>query len=179
MRRLGLVRSLLLLAALFTVFSCGDDDSDSGPKKEDGGHSTAGSSPPAVESDAHTPPPPPECKSDDDCDDGRFCNGGETCGSDGQCKAGELVACDDGIACTEDLCVETTRSCRSIPPDAGGDGVFDIGCKDADGEPFGLDCDDHDALRFPGNIEICDEANHDEDCDPHTNGEKDSDGDGF
>src|SRR6185503_11190254 len=87
--------------------------------------------------------------------------------------------CDDGIDCTEDMCAETTRNCRFLPPDVDADGNADIRCLKDDGQPFGQDCDDNDALRFPGNHEICDEMHHDEDCDPSTNGEKDSDGDGY
>ncbi len=41
----------------------------------------------------------------------------------------------------------------------------------------GNDCDDNDANRFPGNIEI--PNNQDEDCDPTTIGERDLDGDGY
>jgi len=41
----------------------------------------------------------------------------------------------------------------------------------------GGDCDDRDPLRFPGNPEICDLMNHDEDCDPTSFG-TDIDGDG-
>jgi hypothetical protein len=43
----------------------------------------------------------------------------------------------------------------------------------------GDDCDDNDANRFPGNVEVGDFDNHDEDCDPMTFGVLDEDGDGF
>lgn len=53
------------------------------------------------------------------------------------------------------------------PPDAGGmDGGFDGGPIDLDhdGSPAGVDCDDNDARRFPGNPEVC-SGGIDEDCD--------------
>lgn len=56
--------------------------------------------------------------------------------------------------------------------DADGDGAFSMTCG-------GTDCDDSDAMRFPGNTEFCDAANRDEDCDPTTHGLRDVDNDGF
>lgn len=56
---------------------------------------------------------------------------------------------------------------------------------DADGdgrkseETGGDDCDDRDRRRFPGNTEIADDSDHDEDCDYKTFGMIDRDGDGF
>ena len=54
---------------------------------------------------------------------------------------------------------------------------------DADGHVSsacgGDDCDDFDPLRYPGNREICDVDNRDEDCDTSTYGHTDVDGDGF
>jgi hypothetical protein len=56
---------------------------------------------------------------------------------------------------------------------------------DHDGDGFasfedgGGDCDDNDALRFPGAAEICDADERDEDCDMSTLGSRDADGDGF
>jgi len=56
-------------------------------------------------------------------------------------------------------------------------------CVDADGDghgaiPCGDDCDDNDAQRYPGNTEVCDDREHDEDCDNSTYGHRDTDGDG-
>lgn len=56
--------------------------------------------------------------------------------------------------------------------DADGDGVLAI----ADG---GSDCDDNDPNRYPGNVEVGDLNNHDEDCNSETFGTRDNDGDGY
>ncbi len=55
----------------------------------------------------------------------------------------------------------------STPPPVDGDG---------DGVPEGTDCDDADPANFPGNVEVCDDA--DNDCDPATfAADEDTDGD--
>ena len=56
--------------------------------------------------------------------------------------------------------------------DADGDGSVALACG-------GADCDDTDANRYPGNVEVCDNVGHDEDCDYTTFGTRDADGDGF
>ncbi len=118
------------------------------------------------------------CANDSECDDGLFCNGTETC-VEGACAAGAVVDCADAVECTVDLCDDEIDACVNAAPDADGDGVRDATCLDADGAPLGEDCDDDDGNRFPGNAEVCDEANHDEDCDPTTFGFIDRDLDGF
>ncbi len=58
------------------------------------------------------------------------------------------------------------------PEDADGDGYLSF----ANG---GNDCDDADPNRFPGNIEVADAFDKDEDCDYTTFGNMDRDGDGY
>jgi hypothetical protein len=158
----------LLAFALVCSLSCGDSESST-PEEDSGTQRDAGRDA-AVE--------PVACERNGDCDDGLYCNGEETCQAN-VCERGRAIECDDDIACTEDVCSETTRACRVVPPDRDGDGHFDVHCKDESGTAFGEDCDDLDTLRFPQNIEICDEAHHDEDCNPQTNGNRDQDGDEF
>jgi Putative metal-binding motif len=137
-----------------------------------------------------TPPPPSTagrpCTSNDECDDGLFCNGTEVCRirisvrtgvSRGYCSAGTAPDCDDHIACSIDSCSEYQRACQNIAPDRDGDGHGDAACIGRDGLPLGDDCDDADSNRYPGNAEVCN--NHDEDCNPDTIGFKDDDLDGY
>ncbi len=119
---------------------------------------------------------PKPCQSVVECDDGLWCNGPETC-QGGVCKAGVAPTCDDGLACTQDVCAEDRRTCIHKVADVDGDGFGDLKCVDATLTSLGSDCDDHDANRFPGNREVCD--THDEDCDDSTLGGKDNDGDGY
>ena len=102
------------------------------------------------------------CTSNADCDDGRFCNGGEVCSAEGACEAG-VAPCDD-------MCDEDADRCLTAGCDADGDGVDGPDCG-------GADCDDTDPARYPGNMEVCDLENVDEDCDPRTFGFRDVDGD--
>lgn len=120
----------------------------------------------------------PPCTSSEACDDGLFCNGVEQCTA-GRCVSGEAPSCSDGIACTRDFCSEEMGACRNNPVDGDGDGAFAASCLDARGAPLGTDCDDADALRYEGALEVCDVGNRDEDCDATTLGGVDSDADGY
>ncbi|MCH2111181.1 MAG: putative metal-binding motif-containing protein, partial [Polyangiaceae bacterium] len=118
------------------------------------------------------------CESDQDCNDGLFCNGEESC-AEGRCVAGDALECDDGVECTVDQCSEDERACVYLAPDADGDGFASSSCADAQGNILGADCDDSDPFTFPGSVEVCDTENRDEDCDPSTIGSKDDDSDGY
>jgi alpha-tubulin suppressor-like RCC1 family protein len=142
------------------------------------GCGSSGGEPDAAPIDAALPDAGVACVDDGDCNNGFFCDGEETC--DGNtCRPGDAPSCDDGIACTSDVCSDELRECVFVPRDADADGRADVTCLDAQGDPFGDDCDDNDRNRYPGNVEVCDEADHDEDCDLTTYGRVDADLDGF
>jgi len=109
------------------------------------------------------------CVDATDCDDGRYCNGAEVCDPDD--PEADALGCVGGEAPCERACDEDGDECVSECPDGDGDGAADAACG-------GTDCDDEDPDRFPGNVEVCDEEGHDEDCDPSTVG-PDGDGDGY
>jgi hypothetical protein len=112
------------------------------------------------------------CTGDPECDDGVFCNGAERCEPGPAADARGCRAGDDPCMPSQD-CNETDRCVTDcVAPDADGDGQDAESCG-------GDDCDDADSNRFPGNDEVCDTEQHDEDCDPATFGVRDGDGDGF
>jgi hypothetical protein len=55
-----------------------------------------------------------DCATDEECDNGEYCDGEETC-VDGSCQPGTAVDCDDSVGCTDDSCNEGTDSCDNIP----------------------------------------------------------------
>src|SRR5690606_14638530 len=105
LRTSGMTSSRALLAFSLAILSglsgCGrtqlDTFTDGAPPQPDGGPPDAGA-----------------CTSDEACSDGLFCNGQERC-VDGECVAGAPIGCDDGVDCTDDRCVEATRSCEFVP----------------------------------------------------------------
>jgi len=139
------------------------------------------------------------CARDSDCYDGKFCNGEERCvlgagGDVARCQPSQTEACVQGSLCDEALarCVSACSVAvaanveflpslaRSSPISAANPLIsLAVGCDaDGDGVCFQFDCDDYDVGRFPGNPEVCDLGNVDEDCNSSTYGD-DMDGDGF
>jgi hypothetical protein len=115
------------------------------------------------------------CVSNDQCNDGLWCNGPEVC--EPWNPAASACGCvRDPRPCGDVRgCHEAARTCISeceTNPDADGDGHISIACG-------GDDCDDSDRRRYPGAIEVCDPEHLDEDCDPTTLGDRDVDGDGY
>jgi len=127
------------------------------------------------------------CRTDAECDDGRWCNGLERCDG-GLCAAGTPVDCGDGNACTDDACDDTldrcTHACAATDPEApccqdaacAEEAVCNDTCVDRDGDGYGnpasaacrfvdLDCDDTDPAVNPGMTEILDNG-IDDDCRP-------------
>ncbi len=76
----------------------------------------------------------PECQIDDDCDDGFFCNGAETCDPPGLCVQ-SAQPCDDGVSCTTDTCNEDNDLCSNTADDAACDnGAYCDGAETCDAQ---------------------------------------------
>ena len=106
-----------------------------------------------------------ECSIDDDCDDGVFCNGAETCVS-GACQAGN-------DPCPGNYCSEDTDTCYECEQNSDcDDGIFCNGLESCvDGvcqSGFPVDCDDGIACTTDSCNEFsgsCDHITNDGDCD--------------
>jgi hypothetical protein len=114
---------------------------------------------------------PDQCTSSAMCDDGNFCNGEETC--DPASSFASTRGCVPGLApCGADtFCDNDAGVCTVLCGDGDGDGHDGVPCG-------GDDCDDTNPGRFPGNPEVCDTFDVDEDCNPLTFGTLDEDDDG-
>jgi len=77
-----------------------------------------------------------ECANQPDdsvCDDGGYCNGAEFCDSLLDCQGGLPVGCDDGVACTVDVCDEAGTTCTHAADDSiCDDGTFCNGAETCD-----------------------------------------------
>lgn len=116
--------------------------------------------------------PPKVCSRDSDCNDGLFCNGEEVCNP--RFKGADVKVCmrSEHGPCEPSPCDEAKRECDCSVGDRDGDGYNVSGC--ANGEP--VDCDDTDIRRNPGQVEVCDVEQLDEDCDEDTFGFADANG---
>jgi len=83
------------------------------------------------------------------CSDGQFCNGVEVCAGAQGCLSGPAPTCDDGIACTADVCDPASNACLHT----GNDSLCD------DGIPCTIDaCDvDHGCVHTPSDA-LCDDG---------------------
>ncbi|UCC30187.1 MAG: matrixin family metalloprotease [Phycisphaerales bacterium] len=80
---------------------------------------------------------------DDNCDDGVFCNGAETCDLLLGCQAGVPETCDDAEACTTDSCDVDADACENVWPacEGVGDGCCGPDCNAIPLDPdFDADC---------------------------------------
>jgi alpha-tubulin suppressor-like RCC1 family protein len=119
------------------------------------------------------------CETDEQCNDGVYCNGDERCTNPGDaevavCQRAVLLPCSANHPCQE-----AQRAC-------------DCADSNKDRDPYvarecgGDDCDDSRDDCYPGATEVCDPDGRDEDCDPmrfnnHASGrdlDGDADGDG-
>ncbi|UJR85626.1 MopE-related protein [Sandaracinus amylolyticus] len=146
---------LALLLAPFVLVACGDDDA------------------PAMDASFADGP---RCTTDEECDDGDFCDGAERCqpssaSADARgCIEPARTGCLEGQICDGEARTCTT-DCAVID-DADGDDAIAMECG-------GDDCDDSDDQRFPSATEVCDVSGRDEDCNASTFGFRDADGDRF
>jgi hypothetical protein len=112
--------------------------------------------------------------SDAACDDGTFCNGAETCDAVAGCQAGPAPDCDDGIACTDDVCDQNTDACDHLADNAAcDDGLWCTGdelCDQTNGciHVSAPDCEDgiHCTLdTCNDDTDSCEHAADDSSCD--------------
>jgi cysteine-rich repeat protein len=91
------------------------------------------------------------CTVDTDCQNGNACDGTETCTAAHVCIPGTAPACDDMDPCTSDACdPDVGCTSTSVLVDGDGDGAYAI-----TGACGGDDCDDANALAYPGATEAC------------------------
>jgi len=147
----------LLAGAVLVVIACGRTGLNGGEGASHGGGGEGGV---VVE------PPVDECAVDSDCPRDDACSPAVCRPPDDEHEARyceiRVVGCDDGDPCTSDRCDPDSGRCEH---EGGGDKDHDgYRGKPLEGMPAscgGTDCDDDDALVFPGAQEICDGKDND------------------
>ena len=103
------------------------------------------------------------CQNDSECSDGLFCNGVERCQPSNAAADARGCLVSSAPACASGSCNEAGNRCEQACVDSDGDGHQSNACG-------GDDCDDNDAARFPGNVEVFGDNDKDQDCNPDTHG---------
>jgi hypothetical protein len=110
------------------------------------------------------------------CDDGRYCNGTETCDAAAGCRAGTAPSCADNVDCTTDACVEESDSCAHTAKDSACDdhqfcnGVETCNVTTGCGHGTAPDCSDAVHCTVDScneTTDACDNLPKDEECDDH------------
>ena len=107
-RRTSLLTALM--GAVFALCACTDE----APLAAD--DAGAPDAPPADVSTGDVALSDVACSTNQDCDDGVYCNGAERCVG-GLCAPG-VDPCDDRYSCTRDVCDEAGRRCARVPDDS-------------------------------------------------------------
>ncbi|MGE3675040.1 MAG: hypothetical protein AB7K71_35555, partial [Polyangiaceae bacterium] len=109
------------------------------------------------------------------CDDGVYCNGAETCATNGAgdvngCLVASPVVCNDNVGCTDDVCDENLAACKFTPNQgkcgagqaclatgcvAGTACTQDSECDDGDACTVGESCNLSTGLCVPGTAKDC------------------------
>ncbi|MCC7538823.1 MAG: hypothetical protein IT379_21540, partial [Deltaproteobacteria bacterium] len=129
--------ALLFVPAVAFAAACGGDGG--------GGNTTTDTGPRDTGADAGADTGPSDCTSDVECpDDGVFCNGRFRC-QGGRCVAADIPTCNDGTACTQDMCMTVMDMCQNTPNDtlcpSGLTCVPGMGCVRAPACEFDSDCE--------------------------------------
>jgi hypothetical protein len=122
------------------------------------------------------------CDEESSCEDGNMCNGEESCDlATHTCDPGTDLDCDDGDPCTADSC-DMDMGCLNELIDGDGDGYAAATC--TTGGLMGGDCNDSNAMQYPGAPEACDSLDNDcngmvDDGTVDIDCQRDLDGDGY
>ncbi|HYB99068.1 MAG TPA: hypothetical protein VEC57_08010 [Candidatus Limnocylindrales bacterium] len=108
------------------------------------------------------------------CDDGKFCNGAETCDANLGCRSGTAPNCNDNVTCTVDACNEDQNECtHTANNNACSDGKFcngtetctSTGCKPATQRACSANDDECTTSTCNETTDTCNIVPHHDECD--------------